>query len=118
MKTNQYTPRRAGKRWLAGAPAHVLDLFYFKETGTWDALYIGPWLSPQSGRTFANCRIGGREMSAAPSHPQGVGMSFELSACDAVGYRYRNGRKRVTWDSLPEGVKVCILRDGKEDGGK
>ena len=115
MKSNHYTPRRAGKRWLAGAPEHVLDLFFSKKTGTWDAPYVGPWLAPSEGRTFANAFIGGREMSENPSHPQGIGMSFELKAHEAAAYRYRSGHRRVTWESLPEAVKRCVIRDGQDD---
>lgn len=108
-----YTPRRSSNRWLSGAPAHVLDLLYFKKSGTWEALYTGPLLlSPPAPRTFANTRIMGREMSENPRHPQGVGMSFELSASDAARYRYNNAHRRVTWESLPDAVKRCIIADG------
>jgi hypothetical protein len=61
-----------------------------------------------SRRTFANTYVTGREMSENPYHPQGVGVFFELSASDAAAYRYRNGKNRVTWKSLPEKVKQCI----------
>lgn len=115
MKT--YTPRRASCRWLKNAPSHVLDLFYFKDSRTWEALYTGHLLytSPADApRTFANTYIFGREMSEKPDHPQGVGLSFELRAYEAAALRYRNGHKRVTWDSLPPKVKECIIRDGRE----
>lgn len=111
----QYTPRRASKRWLANAPAHILDCFKNK-CGTYDVLYTGPLLcwSPSDGpRTFANCYIMGREMDSQPQHPQGVGMSFELKAHEAASYRYRNGKCRIKWDDLPEAVRHCAELDGK-----
>lgn len=109
----QYTPRRASARWLKDAPTHVLDLFFHKKVGHWEVLYTGPLLiSRDTPRTFAGTYVQGREMSANPCHPQGVGMSFELSACDAARYRYRNAHRRVTWESLPETVKACIVSDG------
>lgn len=110
---NTYTPRRANaKRWLNGAPPHVLDCFQNK-SGTWDVLYTGHLLSPAENRTYANCEVQGREMDREPCHPQGVGMGFSLKAHEAAAYRYRNGKRRVTWESLPEKVKACAIADGK-----
>ena len=110
----QYTPRRASARWLFGAPAHVLDIFSHKKVGHWEVLYTGSLLiSRDTPRTFASTYIQGREMSERPSHPQGVGISFELSAYAAARYRHRNARRRVTWDSLPPAVKDCIVSDGQ-----
>lgn len=114
MKAKQYTPRRASQRWLANAPAHILDIFRNK-CGTWDILYTGPWLYAHpagSQRTYANTWIGGREMSAEPCHPQGVGVLFELPAHQAAAYRRRAAHRRVAWDSLPEAVKAAAIRDG------
>lgn len=105
-----YSPRRASKRWLSGAPAGLLDLFRCgKKSGHFhcEAFYV-----PTEENTGPHgLWIGGREMDADPSHPQGVGMSFEMSAYEVRSYRYRNAHKRITWQSLPEKVKTCILRD-------
>lgn len=111
-----YTPRRASQRWLEGAPDHILDCFH-NVSGTWDVLYTGILLSQRGEglRTYANCYLGGREMSADPHHPQGVGMWFELTASEAALYRYRNGHKRVKWKDLPEKVRECAIRDGKSE---
>lgn len=113
---NSYTPRRAGARWLEGAPPHVLDLFYDAKLDHWTVLYTGGLLHPQQGRDFSNTVIFGRELSSWPSHPQGVGISFELKAHEAVRYRYRSGHQRVTWASLPDKVQEFINKevcDGK-----
>jgi hypothetical protein len=108
---NAYTPRRASKtRWLQNAPDHVLDCFKNK-SGTYDVLYCGVLLSPLENRTFANCRVSGREMDADPSHPQGIGVSFELSAWDAARYRARNAHRRVKWADLPAKVKTCVASE-------
>ena len=115
VMSKTYTPRRASKRWLANAPAHVLDLFKTKY-GTYKALYTGPLLTlrnPDHGRTMANMIVQGREMDDDPSHPQGIGIWFELDAWGAAQYRYAKGKRRITWDSLPEKVKACIMRDGQ-----
>lgn len=112
MIKNTYTPRRASQRWLAGAPAHVLDCFKNK-SGTFEVLYTGSTLIPQEGRTFANCYVSGREMSSEPNHPQGVGVSFELKAHEAAAYRYRAKHRRIKWADLPEKVKECAIRDGE-----
>jgi len=113
---NNYTPRRASKtRWLDGAPAHVLDCFKNDKCGTFDVIYTGVTLIPQDGRTFANTYVFGREMSENPSHPQGVGLSFELKAREAAAYRYRNGRRRIKWQDLPPNVKQCAIRDGETE---
>lgn len=111
---NTYTPRRASaKRWLEGAPAHVLDCFK-NSCGTFDVLYTGALLSPLEGRTFANCEVSGREMDKDPAHPQGVGIFFSLKAHEMAAYRFRNGKRRIKWEYLPAKVRECAVRDGQE----
>jgi hypothetical protein len=38
----------------------------------------------------------------------GAWASFELKAHEAAQYRYRNGRKRVAWEALPEAVRSSV----------
>lgn len=115
MKANRntYTPRRASKRWLDGAPSHVLDCFRDKRTGSFTVLYTGVTLYPQEGRDYANCRVAGREMSSEPCHPQGVGLWFDYEAHVIAGYRYRVNHTRIKWNDLPEPVKRCVIQDGR-----
>ena len=97
-----YTIRRAGSRWLQGAPRHILDCFR-NRCGTYTILYTFP----------RQAEIMGREMDSRPSHPQGVGMSFSLSFREAAAYRYANGKLRIRWDELPEETRKCAIRDGE-----
>jgi len=99
--------------WLAGAPDHVLDIFHDKETGLWTVFYTGVLLNPPHSRTYSSTTVSGRDMDRDPFHPQGVGMFFTMPAYEVVLYRYRNGHKRVTWESLPEKVKKCVHKDAK-----
>jgi len=57
-----------------------------------------------------------RGMSEAPSSPQGVGLSGEMSPWELSRYRDSNRRKRVAWSTLPEKVKACVRQDIGEEG--
>lgn len=105
---NNYTPRRAAKRWLENAPAEVLDIFYQRKIAAWSVLLGGFFLSPQRGRTRTNCIVAGIELNAHSNQPNGLCMSFELSSSNAVDYRAGSKHRRVTWDSLPPEVKKSI----------
>jgi hypothetical protein len=53
----------------------------------------------------------GRGMSANPTHPQGIGLLFELNVHEVSSYRYANKRRYIKWTSLPDKVKACVRRD-------
>ena len=104
----KYTPRRAGRRWLEGAPDYILDCFDDKGSGErYTVLFCGDFLITDG--TFAQTFIQGLGMSGAPSHPQGVSMWFELKACEASAYRYRNHHRRVKWLDLPENIRKHVI---------
>lgn len=105
--SRSYTPRRQSRRWLDGdCPREVL------------ALYDDPRFADRYTVIYADLLDGpsgpylwGRGMSGAPSHPQGIGMSFEQSAGAIAAYRYRERNRACRWSSLPEPVKACIRQD-------
>ena len=103
----KYVPRKAGKRWLEGAPDFVLDCFDEpKETAEpYTILLCGDWLV--SDGTFANTHIAGFGID-----DEGRSCSFELDAYHTAQFRFRHGRHRVKWESLPRVVRrEVIARD-------
>lgn len=102
-----YTPRRAGARWLKDAPAYVLDCFDSKGPGD---RYTVCFADPIAGETYANMWLGYLSMSGAPTHPQGVSMWGELRAHEMRGYRERvRRRERVRWLDLPEHIRRHVV---------
>ena len=110
----KYTPRRASKRWLEGAPDYILDCFDDKGAGDrYTVLFAGPLLI--SDGTFGGTYVQGLGMSGAPSHPQGVSQWFELKAHEAAAYRERvRRRERVRWLDLPEHIRKHVIARAEE----
>lgn len=112
----KYTPRRAGKRWLEGAPAYVLDCFdnrgrtYDRYSVIFGHPYI--WTDPGRGETAsaANTYLYILDMSPDPFHPQGIGVSGQYPAYLIAHYRYREKYHRVRWCVLPELVRKCVVQ--------
>lgn len=101
----KYTPRRAGTRWLNGAPEYVLDCFYHHSSNSYDVLFTGSLLGTVASepQDFAHVYVMGLDVSA-----NGAWSSFELPAYEAAQYRYRNGKKRVKWAEMPEKVRKSV----------
>ena len=115
MKAKEYRPRRAGKRWLEGAPAEVLDVFDAgdKFADRYTVFFGGKMLILPDEEQYAgpgNVYVPYLGMSENPSHPQGVGMWDEMRAYEASTYRYKNGRQRIKWADLPDKVQDCVRR--------
>lgn len=108
----KYVPRRAGKRWLEGAPEHVLDCFYFKSSDHFDIFFAGSLLGTIQGepQDFAHVYIMGMEVN-----PDGAYCSFELNAYQAAQYRYAHGKRRVKWNDLPGAVRQSVANWAKND---
>jgi len=115
-----YTPRRANlKRWLAEAPAYVLDCFDSKGPGDrYTVLFTRPLtysMKPDgSGPTegpgeFAHTYVQYLGMNDAPTHPQGISMWGEMNAYEAAAYRHRVGHQRVRWLDLPEHIRKHVI---------
>lgn len=105
-----HKPRRCSTRWLDGdCPAGVLAIFEDKrEPGApWTVLYAETYGEDDPRGPY----VWGRNMSATPSHPCGIGISFELNTAQAAAYRYREKHRYAKWSSLPEAVKACVRRD-------
>lgn len=104
-----YTPRRAGQRWLAGAPEYVLDCIRHKrEDGSgFDVLFTGSLLGTIEGQPqdFSHVYVMALEVTAA-----GERCSFELSALQAAQFRYANKKRRVKWADLPSEVRARCER--------
>lgn len=110
MGRNTYTPRRASKRWLEGAPAYVLDILDQPQfADRYTVMLTGAFLYPQTGRTFANCRVPYLTMSDHPTHPQAVSMFGEMSAADAAAFRWRVKHRRKAWVDLPVEIRAHIV---------
>jgi hypothetical protein len=108
-----YTPRRASSRWLDGdCPKGVLAIF--DHPATTDR-YTVFYAEPVVGESYADMWLGYRGMSAAPFHPQGVGIYGEMRAHQVAEYRYRNAHRACKWSDLPEQVKQCVRQDCRDD---
>jgi len=111
-----YRPRRQSKRWLDGdCPSGVLAIYdnkgktadrytvFYAQTFDYSKI-LNDWPDP-------TIWIGGRFMSEAPSHPQGVGMYVEMKAHEVSSFRYRNRHRACKWSDLPDKVKECVRQD-------
>jgi hypothetical protein len=103
----KYTPRKAGKRWLAGAPDYILDCFDHPEYGDrYTIMFSGKLLI----RSESDVYVPYLGVSDDPWNPQGVSMWGELKAHEAAAYRYRNARRRTRWLDLPERIRNHVQR--------
>lgn len=112
---DSYKPRRAAlKRWLEGAPEHVLDVFYNKRYADCYTVFLtGPHLVKMrvdKPHSTVNTRVPYFGCDAnAGRDPQGIGMWGEMAAHQAADYRYHAARRhRIKWADLPEAVRVYI----------
>lgn len=120
----KYTPRRASKRWLEGAPDYVLDCFdnKGKTCDRYSVLIGGKFLyhtlpsgacaegSDRYDNTYVQCL----DMSGAPSYPQGVSMWGEMPAHTAANWRYHYKHHRVRWLDLPEHIRKHVIARAEE----
>lgn len=111
----QYTPRRASlTRWLEGAPDYILDVFDTpKYADRYTVLFTGDLLVRQ-GASFGKTHIQYLGMSGRPTHPQGVSMWGEFSACAAAAYRARSGKRRIRWLDLPKEIQEHVIARATE----
>lgn len=103
-----YRPRRCSSRWLdADCPKGVLcimdhpafaDRYTIFYTDVMPDSYGFPWISY-------------RAASAAPFHPQGVGLYCQMEAHKVAAYRYSQKHRYAKWSSLPEDVKHLVRQD-------
>ena len=96
-----YTPRRAAKRWLEGAPNYILDVF---DNGgatadRYTVLFGGPLLDDELLKTRA---VHGLALSYYPSSPVGISQWVEVAAA------YRPAHHRIRWLDLPPHVRAHI----------
>lgn len=115
--SHNYTPRRASKRWLEGAPDYVLDVIDHPQfTDRYTVMFTGPLLLRlNDSREFHHCRVQYLAMSDAPTHPQGFSMWGEMPAYQAQDYRYRNKHRRIRWADLPEHIQAHVVARATED---
>lgn len=106
--TKQYTPRRASKRWLDGAPAFVLDCFDDKGAGDRYTVFFGTEFMSQRG-SYAESWVAYLGMDGSPTHPQGISMWGEMEAYQAAQYRYARKHRRVKWSDLPENIRRHVV---------
>lgn len=127
MSYGLYTPRRASKRWLDGAPAYVLDVLDNKGASAdrYTVLFAFPlsyaldregnFLPAGQRGEFRFTWIQYLAMSGAPTHPQGVSIWGEMEAYQAAAYRYRCKHHRIRWADLPEHVRAHVIARAEED---
>lgn len=96
-----YKPRRAGARWLEGAPEWVLDCFDNPQFADRYTVIFGGSLVEGDG-TYAGTWLHYLSSSADPRYCSGTG---DFKAHECADYRYRNGKRRVRWLDLPESVR-------------
>lgn len=104
-----YRPRRQSKRWLDGdCPPGVLAVLDNKgvTADRYTVIYAEIY-----GGTGRDGYMWGRNMSEAPSHPQGVGVSFEMRPHEVAALRYREKHRYAKWSSLPDAVKAVVRAD-------
>lgn len=98
----KYTPRRAGKRWLEGAPPYILDVIWEQgRNATADCITVlltGDML-------LGDGTYPGTHVQFIGLDTLGRGYWGELTAHQTAAFRYHRGRHRVTWASLPDVVK-------------
>lgn len=118
MKT--YTPRRAGKRWLVGAPSYVLDVFdnggIAKRNGSVDrytVMFTKPLLITDG--TYGGTWVPYLGLSEEPSHYHGISGWGEMDAWQAADYRYRVKHQRIKWMDLPEHIRKHVIARAEED---
>ena len=105
-----YTPRRASKRWLEGAPEYVLDCFDSKDSGERYTVIFGKeFMNHIPGYPGGDYWLSLLGMSGAPSHPQGISLWSEYPAHQIAAYRYREGHHRVRWMDLPENIREHVI---------
>lgn len=115
MSGRKYSPRRAGKRWLEGAPAYVLDVFdnpQFADRFTiWfdgsQAFHVKPCGTIGQGPDrYSNTWLTG----LGTSENGWTSGSLEYEAHHVAAYRYRNGKRRIRWLDLPEATRALVAR--------
>lgn len=119
----KYTPRRAAKRWLEGAPDYILDCFDHPKYGDrYTVFFCGELLyyiaddgsCKQGSDTLANTRVQYLGMSGYPTHPQGISLWNEMPAYDAANYRRSSAHRRVRWLDLPENIRKHVIARATE----
>jgi hypothetical protein len=122
MSGRKYSPRRAGKRWLEGAPSYVLDCFDHPAFA--DRFTI--WFD--GSQAFHVKRDEARTIGQGPdqyhnTYLTGLGTSengctsgaLEQEAHQVAAYRYANGKRRVRWLDLPEATRNFVTRFVEQD---
>ena len=112
----QYTPRRASKRWLEGAPDYVLDCFDTKDCGDRYTVVFGKeFMNHVPNYPGGDYWLSYLAMSDAPTHPQGISLWGEMASHQIAAYRYRNHHRRVRWNDLPEHIREHVVARAEED---
>lgn len=111
----KYSPRRAGKRWLEGAPTYVLDCFDHPEFADRFTIWFDKSQAIHEKRDgsigegtdqYRNTWIRG----LGTSENGGVSGSLEYHVSDVAQYRYANGKRRIRWLDLPETTRALVCR--------
>ena len=120
MSGRKYSPRRAGKRWLEGAPPYVLDCFDHPQFADRFTIWFDGSQAYHSNRDgsggqgpdkYHNTYLTG----LGTSEFGGTSGSLEYAANEVAAYRYVNGKYRVRWLDLPEATRALVIRFVESD---
>lgn len=109
-----YSPRRASKRWLNGAPDYILDCFYHPQFADCYTVFFGKRFAfhrARDGSTaegcgdYANTYLTG----IGTSETGGVSGGFEMEAYEVANYRYRNKHRRIRWQDMPKVTRRLVM---------
>lgn len=110
MPRGQYKPRRAGARWLVGAPDYVLDVWDNKgrTTDRYTVYFGGEFLIQDATGTWVQYLA----MSDAPTHPQGFSQWASCTAQERASFAYRrpDGNRRIRWADLPAHIQQHVIQ--------
>lgn len=105
-------PRRAGARWLEGAPEYVVDVLdnRGKTLDRYTVIFGGSLLIDEGPDSL--CLYLG--ISNDPCSPLGFSQWGELTLSDQAAFRYRSGRDRIRWLDLPDHIRSHITARATE----
>lgn len=115
MSGRKYSPRRASKKWLEGAPPYILDCFdhpqYADRFTIWFAGSQAYHLKKDGGTGQGPDQCHNTVLTGlGTSEHGGTSGALEYRAHDVAQFRYRNSHRRVRWLDLPEATRNLAIQ--------
>ncbi len=106
-----YKPRRAGNRWLQGAPSYIHVCFYDPKFTDGYTIFTRDFFHVASNGTikdgadqYHNTYI----WHLGTSADLGISGWNEMAAHVCASYRYRCKHRRIKWADIPDAIKQAI----------